>query len=715
MLCLRYAFLFALLTATIHAETMRGFSTDSAQDQAALEAKILQTAEAENVGEYIRVMAAEPHHTGSEASRKVAQYILDKYHSWGLDAEHHIFDGLMPTPTERVLQMVAPVRYTAVLKETAYPEDQDSDDEGQLPTYNAYSPDGDVTGQIVYVNYGMPDDYQKLEELGVEIEGNIVLARYGGGWRGIKPKVAAEHGAIACLIYSDPKDDGYYQGDAYPKGSYRPEHGVQRGSTMDMPTYPGDPRTPGWGSEPGGKTLPVDEIKTLPKIPVLPISWGDAKPLLENLAGPVAPPAWRGALPLTYHLGPGASTVRLKLAFDWATPEGQNVIARIPGSKYPDEWIIYGNHHDAWVNGARDPVSGNAALMETARTLAMMAKQGWQPKRTIVFASWDAEEWGLIGSTEWGEKFADELRAKAVVYINTDSNGRGTLGIAGSHTLERLLNDAARAVPDPRTGKSIWAEMKEAALKDASDEDRPELETRPDLRISALGSGSDYTVFLDHLAIASANLGFREPGYGVYHSIYDSYDWYRRFGDPGYVYGRTLAQFNAVLLTRLADADVLPFEFTNLADTLDKYTRELAELRAAQLEATPEAAEINLEPLYDGIERIERAADAYERALPKAIARASTLDTSAVNKHLREVEQAMGREKGLPEREWYKHQIYAPGFYTGYGVKTLPGVREAMEQENWPRAKAQIAVLGDVFLAIANKIREAERALKELR
>ena len=700
-----------------NAKPLRGFSKANTAKQRALEGQLLKVPRADLVREYIQVMSEEPHHTGSQASVDVAKYVLGKFKEWGLDAELEEFEGLMPTPRERYLELIEPENYVPTLQEPAIPEDKDSSDPGQLPSYNAYSPDGDVTGQIVYVNYGMPADYEKLAELGISVEGKIVLARYLGGWRGIKPKVAAEHGAIGCLIFSDPRDDGYFNNDPYPKGASRPEFGVQRGSTMDMPIHPGDPLTPGWGSVPGGRRLEIAEAKTLPKIPVFPISWGDAMPILRNLGGPVAPEKWRGALPLTYHIGPGPAKVRLKLEFDWTIPTGYNVIARIPGSEFPDEWIIYGNHHDAWVNGAMDPVSGNAALMETARAVAAALKEGWRPRRTLIFASWDAEEWGLIGSTEWAEKHADELRGKTVVYFNSDSNRQGILSFSGSHTLERFLNDAARDLTDPRTGKSAWEVMKEDAIKKAGDDDekKKKIDSRRDLRIGALGSGSDYTVFLDHLAISSVNTAFRAPVFGVYHSIYDSFDWYRRFGDPEFMYGRTLAQFHALAMARMADADVLPFEFTNFADTLSVYLDELDKLLKNKRRKHP-AVSLDLAPLRDGQEQIAEAAAAYEKAFEEVFSNSGPNgDVAKVNAALRKVEQKMRLEGGLPgEREWYKHALYAPGFYTGYGVKTIPGVRESIEQNEWATAGEQVKVVRGIFDGLANQIRSAERELIEL-
>lgn len=688
-------------------EPLRGFDAEGSRAQRSLEAKILAVPQPERVREAIRVMSEEPHHTGSEAGMKVAAYALDQFRAMGLDAEYHEFEGLMPVPRERSLEILEPIPYQARLAEPAILEDKDSSDSGGLPPYNAYSPDGDVTAQVVYVNHGMPEDYEKLDELGISVEGKIVLARYGGGWRGIKPKLAAEHGAAGCLIYSDPRDDGFFAGDAYPKGRYRPEWGVQRGSTMDMPTYPGDPQSPGFGAKPGGRKLPLDEVRTLPSIPVMPIAWGDAKPILEQLGGPVAPGPWRGAVPTTYHIGPGPAKVRLKLAFDWNRPMGRNVIATIPGSEYPDEWVIYGNHHDAWVNGAVDPVSGAAALLETARALAEMVKQGWRPKRTIMLALWDAEEWGLIGSTEWGEEHAQELKDKAVVYFNTDSNNEGVLSLAGSHTLERFLNDVARDIPDPRTDESLWAVMQREALDGADEEKKKRIDSRRDLRIGALGSGSDYTVFIDHLTIASTNIAFRgNASGGVYHSKYDTFDWYQRFGDPSFLYGKAMAQVHAVAMARMADAEALPFEFTNFADTIRGYLDELQEL-----DPDGEANLARLEPAW---ERLEAAAAGYEAAYAKAASNGLSGDPTALNAILRSFEQGLGRPEGLPDREWFHHHIYAPGFYTGYGVKTIPGVREALDRKDFGLAGEQAGKFAEILEDAASRIEAATAEVKKL-
>ncbi|HET7321247.1 MAG TPA: M28 family peptidase, partial [Longimicrobiaceae bacterium] len=420
---------------------IRGFPADALAEQAQREARARAIPNADTLRQQMLLLSERPHEAGTERSRAVAEAILARFRSYGLPAEIERFEALMPRPVSRTLELVGPERYTAVLKEPALPEDKDSDDANQLPTYNAYSADGDVTAELVYVNYGIPEDYEVLDSLGISVKGKIVIARYGHSWRGIKPKVAAEHGAVGCLIYSDPEDDGYYVDDVYPKGPMRPWQGVQRGSVMDMPTYPGDPLSPGWASEEGSRRLSMDEAKTLEPIPVLPISYGDALPLLRNLTGPVAPEDWRGALPITYHVGPGAAKVHLAVKFDWETRPLYDVIATIPGATMPDEWVVYGNHHDAWVNGAEDPIAGQVALDEAARALGTLMKSGWRPARTIVLAAWDGEEWGLLGSTEWAEKHADELKQKGVVYFNSDTNSRGWLGAAGSHSLEEFVRE----------------------------------------------------------------------------------------------------------------------------------------------------------------------------------------------------------------------------------------------------------------------------------
>src|SRR5947208_1703479 len=516
-------------------------------------------------------LSARPHHLGSPYGKENAEFIASLFRSWGFETEIERFDVLFPTPKTRVVEMTSPQKFTAKLAEPVLQDDATSGQKDeQLPVYNAYSINGDVTGQLVYVNYGIPQDYEELERRGIDVKGKIVIARYGGSWRGIKPKVAAEHGAIGCLIYSDPRNDGYYQGDVYPKGPWRNENGAQRGSVADMPLYPGDPLTPGIGATADAKRLDVKNAPTLTKIPVLPISYGDALPLLQAMDGPLAPEAWRGSLPLTYHLGPGPATVHLKLEFNWDRAIARDVIAKLPGSERPDEWVIRGNHHDGWVNGAADPISGQVAILEEARALGELVKSGWKPKRTIIYCAWDGEEPGLLGSTEWAEQHYDELRAHGVAYINSDGNGRGYLRVEGSHTLEKFSNDIAHDISDPETKLSVWKRQQLREISNAkTPEQREEIRKRADLRIPALGSGSDYTAFLQHDGVAALNIGFGgEDQGGIYHSIYDDFYWFTHFSDTDFVYGRALAQTGGTAIMRLADADLLPFEFPDFADTL---------------------------------------------------------------------------------------------------------------------------------------------------
>ena len=693
---------------------------------------------AERQREYVRRLSARPHHLGSPYDRENAEWLAQTFKQWGLDAKIETFDVLFPTPKERVVDLVEPTKYRALMQEPAVQVDPTSKQHAeQLPTYNAYSVDGDITAPLVYVNYGIPDDYKQLERLGVSVKGCIVIARYGASWRGIKPKVAAEKGAVGCLIYSDPRNDGYYQGDAFPKGPWRPKDGVQRGSVMDMPLYPGDPLTPGIGATANAQRLDIKDAKTLTRIPVLPISFGDAQPLLAALAGPVAPESWRGALPITYKIGPGPAKVHLKVKASWDIKTIYDVVVTIPGSVYPDEWIIRGNHHDAWVNGAQDPCSGQAAQMEELRAMAELLKQGWRPKRTIVYCAWDAEEPGLLGSTEWVEAHAVELTQKAVLYINTDSNARGFLGVEGSHTLERFINGVARDIEDPEKHISVWKRSQLLRISNArSPEDRNEARSRPELRIDALGSGSDYTAFLDHLGVASLNLGYGgEDGGGIYHSIYDDFYWYTNFADTDFAYGRTLAQTVGTAVIRLADADVLPFDFINFAETVKRYVDELKKLqKGLQDEITERNKQIaegvftaiadpkepyvppsmedvppylSFAPLENAVESLTQSAERYDRVAKKTLQMKAPLPAGTlkgVNAKLIQAERTLISPDGLPGRPWFKHLIYAPGFYTGYGVKTLPGVREAIEQEKWNEAESEVVRVARVLQQQASLI-----------
>jgi N-acetylated-alpha-linked acidic dipeptidase len=723
---------------------LRGYTTASSKIERDWETKFRAIPEPARMRESLRRLSARPHHVGSPYDKDNAEWLRDQFKSYGWDANIEEFQVLFPTPKERLLEMVAPVKFTAKLQEPAVPQDPTSNQQAeQLPSYNAYSADGDVTAPLVYVNYGVPADYDALERRGISVKGAIVIVRYGGSWRGIKPKVAYEHGAVGCLIYSDPKDDGYSQGEVYPNGPWRPKDGVQRGSVMDMPVYPGDPLTPGVGATKDAVRLDRKDATTIMKIPVLPISYGDAQPLLAAMTGPVAPEEWRGTLPITYRLGPGPARVHLKLAFDWSLKTVYDVIAKLPGSQFPDEWVVRGNHHDGWVNGAEDPLSGLVPELEEARAMGELVKQGWRPKRTLVYAAWDGEEPALLGSTEWVETHEKELAQKAVLYFNTDGNDRGYFGVGGSHTLERFIGDVEKDIIDPETKLTVWKRLQARQIVDGDKKARGEARDRTDLRIEALGSGSDFSPFLQHAGVPSLNGGYGgEDGGGIYHSIYDSFAWYTRFSDTSFVYGRALAQTIGTTVMRMADADLLPFEFGNLAETVQGYTTELKELHdnvASQIVETnrelddgvfaattdphdpiqppksqPLAPVLNFAPLDNADASLTRAASRYEKSYVAAIAAGVDPKTiAAFNEIVMRADQALLDDKGLPKRPWYKHLLYAPGLYTGYGVKTMPGVREAIEQKDWSGAETEIGRVAAAVQREADLVNRASDVLEK--
>ena len=708
------------------------------ETQTNLEAQFDAVLNPQNLDDWMKHMSSKPHHVGSPWSKQNAEFIAEKFESWGFETEIEIFDVLMPFPIIRKLEMVGSNKVSLQLKEPALDEDATSGiTKDLLPGFNAFSADGDVTAELVYVNYGIPADYEELERLGIKVEGKIILARYGGSWRGIKPKVAREKGAIGCILYSDPKDDGYFQGDVYPDGPYRMEHGLQRGSVLDMPLYPGDPLTPGYGAKPDVERLAIEDAPTIMKIPVMPISYADALPLLKALEGPVAPSSWRGALPVTYHIGPGPIKVHLQLKFDWGLRRAYNPVAKLKGSVYPDEWIMRGNHHDGWAQGAADPISGMVSLMEEARAIGELLKTGWRPKRTLVYAGWDAEEPGLLGSTEWVEYHLDEIQEKMVVYINTDGTGVGFMGVSGSHSLEKFVNEVASEVKDPvqdvTLKKRIRSRLRISGNKDAE---------RDDLRIYPLGSGSDYTAFIHHAGVPALNIGFGgESGGGSYHSIFDSYDHYKRFSDGDYIYGTTLAKVNGRLVLRLSEADILPFRFMNMAENIGtfiesnkKLAKTVAEKtkrrnrllneKAFTVSANPkktylppkrldDVPEFDFTPLEAAHQRLKTSAMNYEKALSSMKKGSMSAEIKIqVNRLLKDVEQAMTREEGLPRRNWFKNMIYAPGYYTGYGVKTLPGIREGLEERKWDETHLFIGEVTRALDRASAKINAATEILK---
>ncbi len=734
------------LSAAPGVPEMRGYSDAAARVQRDWEAKFRSIPEPQRMRAAMQRLSARPHHVGSPYDKDNAEWLLAQFKSYGWDAQIEQFDVLFPTPKERVVELVAPTRFRAKLQEPAVSVDPTSSQQSeQLPSYNAYSADGDVTAPLVYVNYGVPADYDELERRGVSVKGAIVIARYGQSWRGIKPKVAAEHGAVGALIYSDPRDDGYQQGETFPNGPWRGPDGVQRGSVMDMPVHPGDPLTPGVGAVPGAKRLAVKDAEVIMKIPVLPISYGDAQPLLAALTGPVAPASWRGGLPITYRMGPGAAKVHLKLSFNWDIKPLYDVIARLPGATFPDEWVIRGNHHDAWVNGAEDPISGLVPELEEARAMGELVKQGWRPKRTIIYAAWDGEEPALLGSTEWVEAHRDELARRAVFYLNTDGNGRGFFGAGGSHSLEKLVNEIIRDVEDPETKLSVWKRTQLKLIHDGDAHERADARNREDLRIEALGSGSDFTPFLQFAGVATLNMGFGgEDGGGIYHSVYDDFYWYTHFSDTSFVYGRALAQVAGSMIMRVADAELLPFAFTNMAETASGYVSELEKLRELRADSVTERSReldegvyaatndphepmsaparqapvpaLNFAPLQNAVDLLHRMADDYEEAVEKAQDNGGTaLDRAplgGVNAKLIQAEHALTSPDGLPKRPWYQHLLYAPGLYTGYGVKTMPGAREAIELGRWDEANTE---LGRIAVAVEAQAKVVRSAADELR
>ncbi len=731
---------------------LEGFSSSAALAETQLEQRFDSDLSAADLGAWMQQMASEPNQVGSAHDKANAEFELAKFREWGWDAAIETFSVLYPTPKEVLVELTAPTHFKARLNEPPVAGDPaTARTKDELPPYNEYGADGDVSGELVYANYGMPDDYKELARQGISVKGRIVLTRYGGGWRGLKPKLAYENGAVGCLIYSDPRDDGYGQGDTYPKGGFRPRDSVQRGSVEDMTLYSGDPLTPNVGATANAKRLAIKDAKNILKIPVLPISYGDAEPLLAALGGRVAPAAWRGGLPLAYHIGPGPAKVHMKVLSEWSQKTLYDVVAKIRGSQEPERWIVRGNHHDGWVFGAADPLSGQVALMAEAKAIGKLVKEGWKPRRTLVYASWDGEEPGLLGSTEWAETHADELKGKAVLYVNSDVNARGFLRGEGTHALQHFVSEAARDVKDPETNVSVLARalaarrvaMYEAGAAGAAagaGAESGRAGPGGDLQLGALGSGSDYTPFLQHLGVNAVDLGFNgEADYGVYHSAYDTYEHYRRFVDPGFEYGVALAKVAGRVVLRAAQAELIPADESDFAASIAGYDEELHKLAenmrvrsrelgklldedAFTLASDPkeprtaparagEVPYLNFSELDNAIARLEQSA----RAFDKEYARVSGGDdarTAAererINTSIASIEQTLTDPRGLPGgRDWYQHMIYAPGAHTGYGVKTLPGIREAIEDRRWDEANEYIGVVARALNAYSSRLDRA--------
>ena len=715
--------------------------------QSELESEFDKTLNPENLDTWMKHMSSKPHHVGSPWSKQNAEYAANKFKEWGFESRVETFEVLVPFPKIRKLSMVAPEKLELKLFEPAVEGDRSSEmTKDVLPGYNAFSADGNVTGELVFVNYGLNEDYEELKRMGIDVKGKIVIAKYGRSFRGIKPKIAHEQGAIGCIMYSDPKDDGYVVGDVYPVGPYRNEFGIQRGSVLDMPARPGDALTPGYAATKDAERLSINEASTIMKIPVMPISYADALPLLKAIKGPVVPDSWKGGLPITYHIGPGPAKVNLHLEFDWSLRTAYNPVGRMKGSVYPDEWIMRGNHHDGWGHGASDPISGMVSLMEEARAIGELTKTGWRPKRTLIYAGWDAEEPGLLGSTEWVEYNLNDIREKMVVYINTDGTGVGYLSMGGSHSLEKFVNEVIRDVDDPVHDVSLdnrlRSRMRVREHNSGTFGEGRESE-RQDLRMYAMGAGSDYTAFLHHAGVPALNMAFGgESGGGAYHSLYDTYEHYKRFSDGKFIYGTTLSKVNGRLVLRLSEADILPFRFVNMVDNIGKFVEQNKKLSEDIRKSTKslndlldnndfaissnpkktylppkrlrQVPEFDFKPLDAALVRLSTSAWKYEEALLKfQKGSLSTERKSEINALLRSVDQAFIYSKGLPRRDWFKNMMYAPGYYTGYGVKTLPGIREGLEERKWNEVRVYIKEVSKALDRASENINSASRILSE--
>ena len=741
----------AALPAVSIAQGLIGFTPSTELAERALERRLDASVNPADLDAWLLRMSSQPNQVGGPHDKDNAEWQLAQFKSFGWDAHIEQFDILYGVPVAESVDLIGPKPFHAALHEPAVPGDRTSADmPGVLPPYLGYQGDGDVTAPLVYVNYGMPDDYRTLARQGVDVRGKIVIARYGGGWRGLKPKLAQEHGAVGCIIYSDPKDDGYFTDDTYPTGPQRPAEGVQRGSVNDITQFSGDPLTPDQAATPGAPHRYTRETApTLMKIPALPISYADALPLLQALGGPLAEPSARGALPLTYHLGPGPAQVHLVVRSDWRLRPIYDVIATMKGAEFPDQWIVRGNHHDGWVFGAEDPLSGQVAMMAEAKAMGALAKTGWRPKRTLVYASWDAEEPGLVGSTEWAEAHADELRRKAVLYLNSDNIDRGFLSIEGSHELQTLADQAAVDVADPETGAPLETRLRarlqvqvQMGGEGGRGNDLKEMAkiaaAGGELPIGALGSGSDYTPFLQHLGVPSLDVGFGGEGQsgGVYHSAYDTYDHYVRFGDPGMKYSATLARTAGRIALRYADADLPPVNFVGFADTIGRYVDELHKLADRMREDTAardkvidsgqwklaldplktdrvperlaELPPVDFGPLDAASARLKASAERFQRLY--ASASLSPARKAELGRSVQGIDLTLMSAQGLPGRPWYRNMIYAPGTETGYGVKTLPAVREALEQRRFAELPADIAATAAVLNAYAGRLDTASAA-----
>ena len=660
----------------------RGFTTENALTQQKIETEFKELVSPEICRIKLRRLTEEPHLAGTENSRKIAEFLKNEYESYGLQVKIYEYQVYLPHPLEVHVELVAPTKHIAVSKESGWEWDKDSFQKDIVLGYNAYSPDGDVTAELVYVNKGLPNDYRELSELGISVKGKICIARYGGSYRGVKAKLAGDNGAVGLILYSDPADDGYMRGDVYPRGPWRSADAIQRGTVKYIFQHASDPLTPGWAAIKDAHRLSMDEATDLPKIPVVPIAYRDAQPLLQALGGPNVPSNWQGGLPFAYHIGPGPAQVHLKMRSEHSIRPIYNVIATLEGTEYPDEWVVLGNHHDAWVYGAADPCSGTTSLLEVARCLGALAKQGMRPKRTIVFASWDAEEFGIIGSTEWVEELKLELQEKVIAYLNVDIAATGSRFYASAAPpLRQLVRDATQEVIDPRTLKSVYDNWKKSQNVMVP-------------KVGNLGSGSDHSPFVGHIGVAAVSMGFSGP-YGVYHAMQDNYYWMEHFGDPTFQYQVAMAQIWGIIALRLSNADILPFDY-------DVYAKTLLD----ELETLEDSVPIESERLLALLTEWEQTATTLNQQFEKYLMSENKEKIVEINQRLFQLERTLTDDAGLPLRPWFKHLVYAPGLNTGYAAVVFPGIRDAIENGDVAKAKIETTRLAEAFERMVKGLKE---------
>lgn len=672
--------------------SMRGFTAENAVTQQLYEADFKALVSAERCKHRLRQLTEEPHLAGTENSRKVAEYIRTEFENYGLQVQVYEYHVYLPHPLEVRVELISPGEHLAVGKEASWEWDKDSYETEIVPGYNAYSPDGDVTAELIYVNRGLPEDYEILKARGISVVGKICIARYGGSYRGVKAKVAGDNGAVGLILYSDPDDDGYMRGDVYPRGPWRSEDAIQRGTVKYIFQHASDPLTPGWAATKDADRLSIDEATDLPKIPVVPLAYRDAKPFLKALAGPNAPSEWQGGLPFAYHIGPGPTKVRIKVRCEHSNRPIYNVIATLEGTEYPDQWVILGNHHDAWVYGAADPGSGTTALLEVAQCFGELAKKGLRPKRTIVFAAWDAEEFGILGSTEWVEDLKSTLQQKVIAYLNVDIAATGgRFYVSAIPSLRELIREVTRTVVDPATLKPVYERWKVAQDKEIP-------------QVGNLGSGSDHSPFVGHAGIPAVSMGF-SGAYGVYHAMQDNFYWMEHFGDPTFQYQAAMSRIWGTLALQLANADILPFDYETYATDL------MTPLKLLQNSGSENKIATDVKVLDDLLTEWQQVAGLLNQGLVRYLASNDLSRIGEINQRLYQLERRLTSESGLPLRPWFKHLIYAPGLNTGYAAVVFPGVLDAIDQGDDAAVHAEIDKLVAAFTRMIQGINEIREML----